>query len=87
MPTSTPKTPKTTPNLFLKDLQTLRAKYPQCYLEAWMPSDFRGTETDNDEGLDWDSADAVDVAVRLADKFRAEYGTDWNRIAAIVDSL
>ena len=58
---------------FIRDLRALRAKYPQCYIEAWTPGDYE---------MDWDNPSAIAVSERLYYDFDASVGTNWETVQA-----
>ena len=87
-----PETPS-----FHADLQALREKWPQVYLEAWTPDDFdfavamREAETSIIEceleacHADWNDPKHVETARRLDRYADADCGTNWYRVADAAD--
>lgn len=65
---------------FHRDLEALRNKYPECYIEAWMPEDFSLRFV---KILDRDTCERISQL--LEDRFDANYGTDWSRIEECTD--
>jgi hypothetical protein len=72
---------------FFGDLQKLRDKYPQVYLEAWTPDDFEFIREDKDDSespwdsdtmlADWSDPQWIDISNRLYKQFDANVGTSW----------
>ena len=80
-PAGTARTPS-----FFEDLETLRLKWPMCYVEAWTPDDFDAAvsmRSGEGEALpaDWGDPKHLETARLLDRRFDAETGTFWYRVA------
>lgn len=79
---------------FMSDLRRLQKKYPMVYIEAWTPDDFVFSTYDDDDAeltaqpsCEWKNPEHVAVAQRLAHKFDANEGTNWERLREILSSI
>ena len=67
---------------FYKDLTALQAKYPECYISAWHPDDYKDrTKTKLSKN------DNIAISGHLAHHFDAEYGTNWPSIDDAIECL
>ncbi len=65
---------------FMAAFDKLRADFPMCHVEAWMPGDF-ATKPDGDTSrVNWHRPLWVSVARRLSDAQDASVGTNWDSI-------
>jgi hypothetical protein len=81
---------------FFCDLQKLREKYPQVYLEAWTPDDFEFISESRDEPetpwsdermlADWSDPQWIAIADRLYHQFDANNGTTWLSLAHAIET-
>jgi hypothetical protein len=79
---------------FFKDLRTLQAKYPMCFIDAWTPDDYEfalamGEEPDAEleENADW-SHDRYVWASRMVSKRKdANNGIDWDWLSIVLEDL
>lgn len=81
---------------FFGDLQKLRDKFPQVYLEAWTPDDFefiRENKNDPDSPwssdimlADWSDPQWIDVAAELYRQFDANNGTNWISLGIAIEN-
>lgn len=72
---------------YQKDLRALQQKYPMCYIESWVPEDFASDYGSDDGLVDWNDPRWVDVVGSLERSFDANHGTNWERIASVVDDV
>jgi hypothetical protein len=64
---------------FLKDLFKLQKKYPECFIEAYMPADYRGiSDKDLTKGM------CVRISEMLYDSSSLHEGTNSNKISGII---
>jgi len=61
-------------------LENLRGKFPEYYIEAWSPDDFKTT---TEHTLTHD--DCCTIANNLYEAFDANVGTTWERVACAVE--
>lgn len=81
---------------FFADLQELRNKYPQVYLEAWTPDDYefiRENKNDSESAwdseallADWSEPQWIAVADQLYHQFDANNGTSWLTLEHAIES-
>jgi len=69
---------------FQKELESLRNKYPMCYIEAWTPEDFNTSLATN---LNWEDDTCIEIAQELYDSFDANDGTSWTSLDMIKSNL
>lgn len=70
---------------FTKALRKLQRDFPECYVEAWTPTDF----ADPGEDRPWSVTveESHDVVYKLEKHFDANNGTNWERVRCEVDSV
>jgi hypothetical protein len=67
---------------FLEDLHKLQDKYPECFIDAYMASDYVWcSNKELTKGM------CIRISELLYDSVNAHEGTNWNKIHRIISNL
>jgi hypothetical protein len=67
---------------FLKELHKLQQKYPECFIDAYVPSDYNWcSNKELTKGM------CIRISEVLYDSVNAHEGTNWNKINRIISNL
>jgi hypothetical protein len=74
---------------FLKELHKLQEKYPECFIDAYVPSDYNWivAEYDKPSEKELTKGQCIRISEVLYDSVDAHTGTNWDKIHRIISNL